>query len=86
MGIGILHLDTSRGLPLKAVKSCSISCPLLYWFTALNIPIISSTYTATPLGLSLSARIRASGVKSEMIVRFKIGLDGNGGLSSFLPF
>ena len=86
MGIGILHLDTSSGLPLKAVSSCSISCPLLYWFTALNIPIISSTYTATPLGLSSSARIRASGVKSEMMVRFKIGLGGNGGLSSFLPF
>ena len=85
IGTGILHLEISNGLPLNAVNSCSISCPLLYWFTALNIPIISSTYTTTPRWLSSSARINASGVKSDIIVLCKIGLSGKGVVFSFLP-
>ena len=85
MGTGILQRDTSNALPLNAVKSCSINCPLLYWFTALNIPIISSTYNTTPRLLSSCARIKASGVKSDIMVLRNIGLGGSVTLSSFLP-
>lgn len=83
--MSILHLEMFKGFPLNAVKNCSISCPLLYWFTALNIPIISSTYTTMPRWLLSSARIKASGVKSDIMVLRKIGFSGNEAQSSFFP-
>ena len=85
MGIGILQRDTSNAFPQNAVNNCSINCPLLYWFTALNIPMISSTYKTTPRLLSSSARIKASGVKSDIMTLRNIGFGGSVPQSSFLP-